>query len=278
MTLDEINDDLALAKQSYKVIACLAVYGRRPLLEQTIKRLYQKNGCYRVICAGDIPEDKQLCESLGAIWVPYKNRFLGDKWNQSFKKAKEYNPDAVVFCGSSDWLCDDWFKLMRPYVDEHGFTGTAGCHLADIGETYRLVHWPGYALCRPERAGECIGIGRMLSRRLLDAIGWEPFSPILKRSLDASMKQNAAKKGFHDFMVNDERLISMSISTSAWNNMHSFEQHWNELHPKYAPSTKLEPEPFLSTYFPEIYKIFPNERKNESPLHQSMAGGYVKTG
>lgn len=256
MTLDDINDDFGLAKPPYRVIACLAVYGRLPLLEHTIRRLYRKNGCYKVICSGNLPEDKKVCESLGAVWVHHDNRHLGGKWNLAFLKAKEYNPDAVVFVGSSDWICDDWFRLMQPFVEEHGFAGTAGCYLADVAETIRLVHWPGYALCRPERADECIGIGRMLSRRLLDAIGWQPFKPTLKRSLDRSMKDNAAKKRFHDFMVSDERLKSLSISTNAWGNMHQFDQHWDETNPRYAPSVKLNPEPFLSTYFPEINQLF----------------------
>lgn len=272
MTFDEVHDDLGTAKGPFRVVAALAVNGRLPLLEYTIKRLYQKNGCVKVICAGDLPEDRKLCESLGADWVQYKNRFLGDKWNQAFAKAKDYDPDAVVFVGSSDWICDDWFTLMKPHLDMHGFVGTAGCYMADIAEIIRLVHWPGYASCRPERADECIGIGRMLSRRLLDAIGWQPFSPILKRSLDRSMKDNAARKKFTDFMVNDVRLKSMSISTNRWENMHKFEQHWDETDPRYAPSTKMNPEPFLSTYFPEIYKIFNNPIQNENHEPQRRTG------
>lgn len=264
MILDT-NDDMGLAQKPFRVVAALAVHGRLPLLEHTIRRLYQKNGCYKVICSGDDPEDKKLCTSLGAVWVHHNNRHLGGKWNLSFAKAKEYNPDAVVFVGSSDWICDDWFQIMQPYVEQYGFAGTAGCYLADVAETIRLVHWPGYALCRPERADECIGIGRMLSRRLLDAIGWQPFKPTLKRSLDRSMKDNAARKGYHDFMVTDERLKSLSISTNMWGNMHQFDQHWNEENPRYAPSIKLNPEPFLTEHFPEIYHIFkpePNEKND----------------
>lgn len=266
----DINDDLGLAKEPFRVIACLAVYGRRPLLEHTIRRLYQKNGCEKVICVGDVPEDKKLCESLGAVWVQYKNRFLGDKWNQAFLKAKEYNPEACLFVGSSDWVCDAWISLMRPYVEQYGFAGTPGCYLADVGDNMRLVHWPGYESCRPERATETIGIGRMLSRRLLDAIGWAPFSPILKNSLDKSMKDGAVNKGFTDFMVHDERLLSLSLSTAAWTpleqNKHKFWMHWDGR----IPSKRMLPEPFLSNHFPEIYQIFkPNEIQNNNHKTES---------
>lgn len=256
MTLNEINDDLGSAKPPYKVVACLAVHGRLPLLKHTIQRLYVKNGCYRVICSGDQREDKALCESLGAVWVPYNNRFLGDKWNQSFLKAKDYNPDAVVFVGSSDWVCDDWFSIMQPYVEQHGFAGTPGCYLADLGNVIRLVHWKGYKGYREERADETIGSGRMLSRRLLDAIHWQPFKPTLNASLDRSMKDLSKLKGYTDFMVHDERLKSLSISTHLWPNKHNFDMHWGT-HPRhYIPSTKMNPEPFISYHFPEINQLF----------------------
>jgi hypothetical protein len=270
MTLDEINDDLGLSKPPYKVVAAIAVYGRLPLLEHTIKRLYQKNGCYKVICSGDQPEDRKLCESLGAVWVTHNNRHLGGKWNLAFTKAKEYNPDAVLFVGSSDWVCDDWIKIIRPYVDQYGFVGVPGCYMADLGEKIRLLNWEGYKTCRPERSDETIGIGRMLSRRLLDAIGWQPFKPILNNSLDRSMKDNAKRCKFTDFMVHDERLKAISISTHLWPNKHKFEQHWDETHPKYAPSIKMNPEPFISTHFPEANKLFQSLPK---PIYEEPSPG-----
>lgn len=253
MNLDEINDDLAFAKQPYKVIACLAVYGRLPLLEQTIKRLYQKNGCYRVICAGDQPDDKKLCESIGAIWVHHNNKPLGAKWNASFYKAKEYNPDAVLFVGSSDWVSDNWFSVIKPYVDEHGFAGVPGCYLADFGEDIRLVHWKGYAGYRAERAAESIGIGRMLSRRLLEAMDWQPFSPVLDNSLDRSMKDRAKKVGYTDFMVHEYKLKALSISTNLWVNKHKFWMHFDNLPDgrQMIPSEKMVPDRWLEDNFPE---------------------------
>ncbi|HYF69098.1 MAG TPA: glycosyltransferase family A protein [Ohtaekwangia sp.] len=254
MTLDDINDDLALAKKPFRVVAALAVHGRLPLLEHTIRRLYQKNGCVKVICAGDNPEDKVLCESLGAVWVHIKNRFLGDKWNAAFKKAKDFNPDAVLFVGSSDWVSDNWFSVMEPYVEKYGFAGVPGCFLADLGEEVRLCHWSGYAFCRPERADETIGIGRMLSRRLLDALNWEPFSPILKNSLDRSMKDRAKTKGYVDHMVMDSRLKAMSLSTSLWPNKHRFSDHWEPN--GRAKSARMLPDEFLRYNFPEAIELY----------------------
>jgi len=246
MTYDEVNDDLGSAKP-FRVVAALAVYGRLPLLEYTIKRLYHKNGCVKVICSGDRPEDKELVESLGAVWVEHPNRHLGQKWNASFEAAENYDPDACVFVGSSDWISDNWFRVMRPYVEQHEFAGVAGCSLVDMAEEVRLVHWKGYKGWRRERADETIGSGRMLSRKLLKALAWQPFKANLNNSLDHSMKARAKECGYNDFMVHDESLKSLSLSTPLWANKHKFESHWSGV----IPSIKTEPEPFLSTYFPE---------------------------
>lgn len=251
MSYEEANDDYATAKPPYKVIAALAVHGRLPLLKHTIERLYKKNGCFKVICSGDNPEDKQLCQSLGAVWVHARNKPLGNKWNQAFFKANEFSPDAVVFVGSSDWISDNWFQIMRPYLDKYGFAGVPGCSLADIGDTIRTLHWKGYKGYSKEREDETIGSGRMLSRRMLEDTGWLPFNPILDNSLDRSMKDRAYEAGFNDFMVHDDRLKSLSISTNKWPNKHKFEMHWSGM----IPSEKIELESVLKD-FPELNKIF----------------------
>lgn len=244
----ENNDDYAGAQKPYTVVACLPVFGRIPLLKQTIKRLYQKNGCYRVICAGDGPAEKKVCEKLGAVWVHAKNKPLGAKWNKAFLKAKEYNPDAVLYVGSSDWLSENWIPTMRPYVEQHGITGVPGNHYLDIGPKMRLVYWPGYI---GERANESIGIGRMLSAKLLNLIGWKPFDDIKDNGLDGSMKEICAKLGYHDFFVKED-IKAVSISTSKWPNKHKFEEHYSNK----LPSEKIADVDGFLKEFPEAYLVF----------------------
>jgi len=255
MTLDELNDDLGLARKPFRVVAALAVNGRLPLLEHTIRRLYQKNGCYKVICSGDKPEDKELCTSLGAVWTPRRNKPLGLKWNSAFQVARDFNPDAVVFVGSSDWISDNWFSVMQPYVEAYGFAGVPGCYLTDINERIRLVNWKGYKGYRADRHDETIGVGRMLSRRLLDAIDWQPFNSLLDNSLDRSMKDNAKAAGFSDYMVHDNSLKALSLSTDLWINKHKFWMHCdNKIH--YIPSERIEnAEGWLQDNFPEAIEL-----------------------
>lgn len=254
MSYDELNDDLGHAKPPFRVVACIPVLGRLPLLRYTIERLYKKNGLEKVICSGDGLEEKKLCESLGAVWVEVRNNPLGNKWNQAFMKAEEFNPDAVLFVGSSDWLSDNWIHTMGPHIEKHGFVGVPGCYLADVGETIRVVKWPGYKGYREERADESIGIGRMLSRRLLDAIRWQPFDPLLHNSMDRSMKDKAKVVGFIDVIVKDYGLKALSISSNKWVNKHQFAMHWTNM----IPSEKIENTEAFIKEFPELNLIFQN--------------------
>lgn len=246
-------DDLATSKPPFNVIACLAVLGRGPLLYHTIRRLYQKNGCFKVICSGHLPEDKVVVESAGGIWIEHDDQPLGSKWNASFREAQKYEPDAVLYVGSSDWLSDDWLERMELYVRDFHFVGTSGFHLIDLGETKRLCYWPGYAHYpqTKSRSLETIGIGRMLSRHLMDKLNWEPFEPHLRNSLDFSMKTRAAAKGFKDVMVND--LISLSVSTDKWVNMHKFDEHYRG---RLLSQHIKDVDGFVNTLFPEINEVF----------------------
>ena len=67
-----------------------------------------------------------------------------------------------------------------------------------------------------------------------------------------SIAKAAKEKGFEDFMIHDDRFVSLSLSTKHWVNKHKFEMHVMGI----IPSQPLAPEPFLSTYFPEVYQIF----------------------
>jgi hypothetical protein len=244
--MSDADDDLGGAQAPYRVIAVIPVHGRLDLLPYTIQRLYRKNDVYRVICVGDGAVEKAVCEYEGARWVPYQNKPLGAKWNAGFLEAKKYNPDAVLYVGSSDWLSNNWIPIMKPHVDQYGMVGVPGCHFIDIADKLRAVYWPGYI---GERSNETIGIGRMLSKDLLDKIDWKPFHDDKDSSLDRSMKDKAAKAGVPEFFVKDDRLKALSISTNKWINKHKFDMHWmNQL-----PSEKIsDVDSFVNENLPEI--------------------------
>ena len=219
------------------IVAPIPVNGRLPLLKHTIQRLKCK-----VICIGHEPEAKELCESLGAEWIQHDNFPLGAKWNAGFQAAKKYNPAGVLFVGSSDWVGDGYIDHCEKLLEQYDFIGKLGCYFADVGETIRAVSWSGY---EGRRLGEPIGIGRVLSNRILDTMNWKPFDDKQDNSLDYVMYEKA-RKG-NTYILTDPNQKLLSISTNKWINKHKFEQHWSNQ----IPSQRINPS-HLSESFPEL--------------------------
>ena len=230
------------------IAAAIPVNGRHPLLKYTIERLLKKCGVSNVVCVGE-RSDRHVCEQNGALFHRHANSPLGRKWNYAFQLCKELNPDAVLFVGSSDWVSDDWCRILYPYLENNLMVGKLGCHLLDISKIYRVLYWPGYAkgLRRKDfrRKNEPIGIGRMLSRDFLNSINWKPFEDHQENSLDWSMYLKARGK----VAVSDDNVYSLSVSTNRWGNKHKFEDHWRGI----LPSQRVDIN-FCDDYFPE-YKL-----------------------
>lgn len=228
-----------------KIVVPIPVFGRFPLLIQTIKRLYERNKVYKVICIGHEPEAEWIAKSLGAEWIYHANSPLGAKWNTGFQACKKYDPDGVLFAGSSDWFSDNYITDGAEYLSEFDLIGMLGCHFADIADTVRVVHWEGYK--DKTRLGEPIGIGRILSAQLLTRINWTPFEDHLVNSMDWSMWQ---KTKHSKIKLLDNTFKTMSISTNKWVNKHKFADHYTG---GILESTIVDNNVLKD--FPEIYLI-----------------------
>lgn len=236
------------------IVAPIPVYGRFPLVTLTIKRLKEQG--IKVICIGHEPMGKKIADYMGVDWIEHDNQPLGSKWNLGFLEAKKYNPEGVIFMGSSDWASNNYITESGKYLNDFDLIGMLGCHFADIkkyddnkkSDEIRLVRWHGYE--DVDRKGEPIGIGRILSKRILDKIGWKPFDDGLNNSLDFSMWDKVLKSGGKIKILEDDNLKLLSISTNLWQNKHNFEQHWSNI----IPSEKIHSKDFFVD-FKEIFEL-----------------------
>lgn len=227
----------------------IPVHGRLPLLQRTIKRLYFNNGVSHIICVGDTDEERRLCHHMGAEFLKHDNKPLGKKWNTGFLKAKESNPDAVVYVGSSDWISDNWLPVLLPLVEEHDIIGKTDFNMLHIGEETKLAHWPHYPL-GSGRENESIGIGRLLSRDFLERINWTPFDDYLNMSMDFSMWKkftNNCKGG--QLLFNSVEVQSLAISCDSWDNMHKGDFDSGAVYPFRFPLL------WLKMWFPDAIEL-----------------------
>jgi len=234
-----------------KIGAVIPVKGRLPLLKHTIERLKKKNGVDLVICVGDSEDEELTSLKAGALFVYHANIPLGKKWNAGFQEAKKHNIDVVLFVGSSDWLSDNWLSYSLPYMTEYDLVGKSDFYMVDIADKFRACHWAGYG--KGEREKEPIGIGRLISSRVLDQMNWKPFQDEKGHNMDYMMFQNVGKLGGKIGLIKQDDMKALSISTNQWNNLHKFEQHWNDEIP--SKSIRLNAE-ILIKEFPELKLIF----------------------
>lgn len=229
--------------------AIIPVNGRIPLLRQTIYRLLHHNGITHVVCVGDNAKDRKVCLQMGAHWIDHANYPLGAKWNKGFKWAMEIlNPDAYLFVGSSDWISDNWMEYALPMVTRDGYdlVGKRDFYLFDIATTEnRLCHWSGYT--ESGREDEPIGIGRVLSRNIVQLMEGKPFNDDQDSSLDYIMWHKVAHYQGSRILIEGDHIKSLSLSHYAWPNKHRFNDHWHGL----LPSTLMHSwEQWMEDHFP----------------------------
>jgi hypothetical protein len=250
-----------------KTVAVIPVHGRLPLLKHTVNRLVFKNDVNDIILVGS-KEDSQKYKGIYTEWVYMPNDKLGAKWNKGFQVAKHYNPDAVLYVGSSDWVSDDWVQTIGLWLEHCDMVGKLDYNLAHVGKTIKQYKFKGYTdpkfnvknllvtqslrsfLFGNDRTGESIGIGRMIRADFLNKINWKPFLDDYNKSLDWCMMQ---KLRFMDGRVNivkDDSIESLAISCDLWPNM-----HWKSLS-RFAPNTEKTKN--LELIFPEL-KTFQHE-------------------
>ena len=223
----EINFSVGFIKQNIEkkcIVAVIPVFGREPLLKYTIRRAFEKNKVNYVIVIGESESEYKTAISEGAVFIKHKNRPLGKKWNAGFIYSKRFNPDALLFIGSSDWISENWMdRAYTEILNGAGYVGKSDFDMVDIKEgTRRFCKWYGY-VCK--RKDETIGIGRLVSRKLLDAINFSPFPDNKDNSMDYGMYLHCINyKMPIKILTNDS--IFLSISCDLWKNMHEFNMHY----------------------------------------------------
>jgi hypothetical protein len=115
----------------------------------------------------------------------------------------------------------------------------------------RMCRWEGYSGARQD---EPIGIGRLVSKRILDKMNWTPFDPDKNNSMDFMMYKKCLELGGKVKMVKDDTLIPLSISCDAWSNMHKFEDHWEDRVP--SRSVRLDGTEIAEQHFPEHKQFY----------------------
>jgi hypothetical protein len=137
-----------------------------------------------------------MVESSGNEYLEHKNLPLSEKWDAGLKFTEEFAPDAVIILGSDDFISPSTIRELVGRISRGWLmTGLMDMHILD-SESKRLFHWNGYSVSTPHRKWETIGLGRCLSRKLLDKVDFSLWGyERIDSGLDGLMTRKLASVG-----------------------------------------------------------------------------------
>jgi hypothetical protein len=214
-------------------VAIVSLVWKRPevfeMFAKGIKHLIanSKNE-YIVIIAGSEGEtSRQMVEKHGFIYTEMPNEPLSEKANKPVLIAKEHNVDYVLAVGSDDvispGLMAAYDKRMKKAMD---YIAVLDFYFYDL-KSGRASYWGGYL--EDYRKGCACGAGRLMSKKLMDAWGWQPWEVKHSRVLDNSI-QEKLKITSHTsdvFSIKEQGLYALDIKSAT--NMTPFAQ-WDNTH------------------------------------------------
>jgi len=243
-------------------VAVIPVRGRLPLLRHTIKQALKVTD--KVVCICDHAYEIPFCE--GAVCTVLSRVPLGRKWNAGFQFARQFDPDYVLYIGSSDWVSDNWVDTLLPYAEQYEIVGVPKFHLLHLHydvifdsiekleyfrrrsgphevqvefNNWQAGKWGGYG---GERHDEPIGIGRILNRDYLKRVDFKPFDDKARKSMDYQQFMKAKSA----CLVDRDDIRCLSLSTNLWSNFHNFERDATE---------RLDVETLAGGWFPEAFEL-----------------------
>jgi len=156
------------------ITVCTAVYGR-PEIFRLFLECFARLQPSPVIYVAGSPDDP--CAEIAKLYPncrylnTYVNRPLGQKFNYVFQRAFESSfAEYFMVMGSDDLMDQPMWDYYNRFTGD--YLGLSDYWFHNMG-TEVSMYWPGY---RGSRIGEPIGAARMISRRVMFALGGQPFS------------------------------------------------------------------------------------------------------
>lgn len=205
------------------IISVTATYNRPVILRDTLEILGKIKGLKKRIVVGTLAkEDGVVAQTAGAEYYEFPNNLLGAKWQHGIEQAKKYNPDAILICGSDDWITEGWVDFFYPYINNGwDVVGKSKWYTCNITKNHA-----GLTEFQYSQDLEPIGAGRLISRKLLDKMEWKLYLTNVNSGLDRDARVRAKELGAKILIENncEEHIFCIK---STWPCKNSFESYNN---------------------------------------------------
>jgi len=176
-----------------KIAVCIPIYKRHEISDfvlghynQLRNELKDKIELILLCCGSEGEESKKIAEKNGFIYYEYPNTPLSQKQNFLYQKAKLFNPDACIKIDSDSILSVEFFYHYDYLINnDYDYGGISDIYF--LTKKY-LCYWAGY---ETDRVGEPTGVGRFMSKKLLDLLDWKPWGSLeINSRLDKNLTKN----------------------------------------------------------------------------------------
>ena len=181
-----------------------AIWKRKALTEIFLSSLqrYEKDyGIRSAIAGSEGVQSREMCLDYGMAYVEAPNDPLSDKFNKAAQLADAcFSPDAFLVLGSDDFIDD---ALIKRYLKAHeegiDIVGIKDCYFYNANSR-RAAYWCGYTNFRK---GETVGMARMLSKKVFNALHSDLWPSGMNSGLDYTMMTKIKE--------HDKRLTRLSL-------------------------------------------------------------------
>ena len=185
-----------------RICLLTTIWGRDELTAaflEHINFLKEELSEYEVTCVvvgSEGRKSEQLVVNSGNEYLEFENLPLSKKWDSGLQYTERFDPDVVIVVGSDDFLSPSTvLSLVGSIAEGRLMVGLMDMQILDLEKT-RFMHWHGYSVSDKIRTWETIGLGRCLSRKLLDKVGFSIWGEeSINRGLDGLMTRKLASIG-----------------------------------------------------------------------------------
>lgn len=180
------TNNISYPDSDVKIVMVTCVHGRHNLLKVFLNYSLTLP-LHKIVAVYSTPEDKALLDEYPDIDAVYfKNVPLSKKWNRAILSCKKYDPDAIVISGSDD-------LLSRNYINYCKYQIISGYDMIGIKcWTNIFIDKEFFYQCKthyPEDNPNPLGLGRCLSKKLLNQFNWCIYNFNKNKGLDGKSFQ-----------------------------------------------------------------------------------------
>lgn len=165
------------------------------------------------------PISRKLAIDAGWSYEEASNRPLGRKWNRGAQAAYAAGADGVVILGSDDWVDAGLLRALASMAKSHACIGLRDQYMLRVSDL-AMLHFRGY---QGDRAGDPVGVGRLLRRDVLKKLAQAPWPANVERGLDGHMTGRLRSLGIRPRLTTMRELGGAVIDLKTDENMWSFD-------------------------------------------------------